>query len=115
MDSTIVTTETLDEIAAFAGLGEVAAPRMVLTVKAEDGEVIARSAPAPRERVLDTNGAGDVFHGAYLAAYLANPKGRWSEHLSFARAASAWKIQHLGNEAGLPSQANVADMIRLYA
>ena len=26
--------------------------------------------PIPRERVLDTNGAGDVFHGAYVYSYL---------------------------------------------
>ena len=71
--------------------------------------------PIPRAKIIDTSGAGDTFHGAYLAAYLAQPKGRWLDHLTFARAASAWKIQHLGNEAGLPSQANVAQMISLYA
>jgi len=39
--------------AAFAGLGEVAAPRMVLRISAEDGTEIW-SAPAPRaERVMD--------------------------------------------------------------
>ena len=26
--------------------------------------------PIPRERVIDTNGAGDVFHGAYVYSYL---------------------------------------------
>jgi len=72
------------------------------------------SLPVPRAKIIDTSGAGDTFHGAYLAAYLAQPQGRWVNHLSFARAASAWKIQHLGNEAGLPSQANVAEMIALY-
>ena len=71
--------------------------------------------PVPSQRIIDTSGAGDVFHGAYLAAYLAKPDGRWADHLAFARAASAWKIQHLGNEAGLPAPANVAEMIRLYA
>lgn len=70
--------------------------------------------PVPSGKIIDTSGAGDVFHGAYLAAYLARPEGAWIDHLTFARAASAWKIQHLGNEAGLPSQANVAEMIRLY-
>jgi sulfofructose kinase len=71
--------------------------------------------PVPGSNIIDTSGAGDVFHGAYLAAYLAKPEGSWADHLAFARAASAWKIQHLGNEAGLPSQANVAQMISLYA
>lgn len=57
----------------------------------------------PADRIVDTSGAGDVFHGAYLYAYLADPTGTWESHFRFARAASAYKIQHLGNEAGLPS------------
>lgn len=77
----------------------------------EDGNVSRLPALAvPREKVIDTSGAGDVFHGAYMASYLLNPQGRWLHHLSFARAASAFKIQHLGNEAGLPS---VADLRRM--
>ena len=32
--------------------------------------------PIPPERVIDTNGAGDVFHGAYIYSYLANPEQR---------------------------------------
>jgi len=81
----------------------------------ETGHVSRLAAlPVPRAKIIDTSGAGDTFHGAYLAAYLAQPEGRWLDHLTFARAASAWKIQHLGNEAGLPSQANVAEMIVLY-
>jgi sugar/nucleoside kinase (ribokinase family) len=59
--------------------------------------------PIPRDRVIDTNGAGDVFHGAYIYSYLANPAKGWQEHFEFARAASTYKIQRLGNEAGLPT------------
>lgn len=62
----------------------------------------------PSERVIDTSGAGDVFHGAYCAAWLARPDASWREHFEFARAASAHKVQHLGNEAGLPSHADIA-------
>jgi sugar/nucleoside kinase (ribokinase family) len=69
----------------------------------------------PANLIIDTSGAGDVFHGAYLAASLSNPSGRWSEHFQFARAASAHKIQHLGNEAGLPSQADIKTILALYA
>lgn len=64
--------------------------------------------PVPKEIIIDTSGAGDVFHGAYVAAYLGRPQARWAEHFDFARAASAHKIQHLGNEAGLPSQDDIA-------
>jgi len=59
-------------------------------------------------RVLDTSGAGDIFHGAYIYSYLTNPKMSWEAHFLFARAASAFKIQHLGNEAGLPTLSDIA-------
>ena len=32
-----------------------------------------------------------------------NPFKGWAEHLRFAQHAAAYKIQHLGNEAGLPT------------
>ena len=56
---------------------------------------------------IDTNGAGDVFHGAYVYSYLANPGKSWHDHFEFARAASTYKIQRLGNEAGLPTLADI--------
>jgi sugar/nucleoside kinase (ribokinase family) len=63
--------------------------------------------PIPRQLVLDTNGAGDVFHGAYVYSYLAYPDKSWNDHFEFARAASTYKIQRLGNEAGLPTTADI--------
>jgi sugar/nucleoside kinase (ribokinase family) len=63
--------------------------------------------PIPRHRVIDTNGAGDVFHGAYVYSYLAHPDKDWAYHFEFARAASTYKIQKLGNEAGLPTLADI--------
>jgi sugar/nucleoside kinase (ribokinase family) len=63
----------------------------------------------PDELVIDTNGAGDIFHGAYVYSYLANPAGSWAEHFTFARAASASSIQHLGNEESLPSLAQISE------
>jgi sugar/nucleoside kinase (ribokinase family) len=75
-----------------------------------DEKGAVRSQPAlavPPHRILDTSGAGDVFHGAYVYSYLADSTRRWEEHLNFARAASAYKIQYLGNEAGLPTVADI--------
>lgn len=81
----------------------------------ESGEVSRLpSLPVPSSKIVDTSGAGDVFHGAYVASYLQRPSARWVEHLTFARAASAYKIQHLGNEAGLPAPADVRRMMELY-
>lgn len=61
----------------------------------------------PRERILDTNGAGDVFHGAYIYSWLRDEEAGFDQHFRFARAASAHAIQHLGNEDSLPSLADV--------
>jgi sugar/nucleoside kinase (ribokinase family) len=77
-----------------------------------------RSLPAltvPPNRVRDTSGAGDVFHGAYVYSYLADATKSWEEHFRFGRAAAAYKIQHLGNEAGLPTFANVIATEREFA
>ena len=61
----------------------------------------------PTSRIVDTSGAGDVFHGAYVASYLRQPSAPWHEHFNYARAAAAHKVQYLGNEAGLPSAADL--------
>ena len=72
-----------------------------------------RSLPAfhvPPDRVRDTSGAGDVFHGAYVFSYLKYPRQSWEEHFRFAQYAAAYKVQHLGNEAGLPTLADIEAM-----
>ena len=82
----------------------------------EDGEISQMpSLAVPHELIVDTSGAGDVFHGAYCASYLERPDAPWREHFEFARAASAHKIQHLGNEAGLPSPDDVAAALAAFA
>jgi sugar/nucleoside kinase (ribokinase family) len=68
--------------------------------------------PVPARRVIDTSGAGDVFHGAYVFSYLTDPQKAWVDHFRFARAAAAFKVQRLGNEAGLPTVADVVAMDR---
>jgi sugar/nucleoside kinase (ribokinase family) len=81
----------------------------------EDSKVSTLPAlPVPAAQVRDTSGAGDVFHGAYIYSYLRHPQQNWEEHFRFARAASAFKIQHLGNEAGLPTCADIAEIIAQY-
>lgn len=69
------------------------------------------SLPVPKSAIIDTSGAGDVFHGAYMAHYLTHPQLNWQKHFTYARAASAYKIQHLGNEAGLPSPHDIATLM----
>lgn len=56
--------------------------------------------PAFEVEVLDTTGAGDVFHGAYLVGLLHG----WDLRLTaqFATAASALKCTKLGGRRGIP-------------
>lgn len=65
------------------------------------------SLKVPTAAIVDTNGAGDIFHGAYMYSYLIRPLGQWEDHFRMARAASTHAIQYLGNEAKLPSLADV--------
>ncbi len=74
----------------------------------QDGEVQhVKALPVPGSRVVDTNGAGDIFHGAYIVSMLQFPSRTWTEHFRFARAASAYAIQHLGNEDSVPTHADI--------
>jgi sugar/nucleoside kinase (ribokinase family) len=70
--------------------------------------------PVPRQEIRDTSGAGDIFHGAYIYSYLAHPDLTWEQHFCFARAAAAYKIQHLGNEAGLPMLTDIEAIRRRF-
>lgn len=75
---------------------------------AQDGERHhVKALPVPAKKVIDTNGAGDIFHGAYIVSMLQFQSRTWAEHFRFARAASAYAIQHLGNEESLPTHDNI--------
>jgi len=68
----------------------------------------------PPTEVIDTNGAGDIFHGAYVYSYLTAPESSWAHHFRFARAASAYSVRFLGIEASLPRLADVEAVARAY-
>jgi sugar/nucleoside kinase (ribokinase family) len=68
----------------------------------------------PSAAIIDTNGAGDVFHGAYMYSFLARPALPWESHFEFARAASTHKIQKLGNEAGLPTMNDITSVMQKF-
>lgn len=72
-------------------------------------EGILPSLDVPSDAVVDTNGAGDIFHGAYVYSAMAHPEKSWRDHFIFARSASAHAIQHLGNEASLPTLNDIAE------
>jgi sulfofructose kinase len=61
--------------------------------------------PAYKVDVVDTTGAGDVFHGAYIAGRL---KGLDAENAcQFAQAVSAVKCTKLGGRAAIPTMEQV--------
>jgi sulfofructose kinase len=100
-----------DPVRALAGL-QLAAWSCV-TVGAEGVHVMHagrhRHVPCPKVKVVDTLGAGDVWHGAFALA-LAEGKSEF-EAVGFAAAAAALKVQRAGGRAGAPRRAEVEQFL----
>ncbi|MDT8899371.1 carbohydrate kinase family protein [Thermanaerothrix sp. 4228-RoL] len=84
---------------------EAGVEQVVITRGNEGAVVVTRAGKfetlAFRVPVVDTTGAGDCFHAAYMAAWLWG----WSpaQAVRFASAAAALSVQHLGARGGLPT------------
>ncbi len=81
-------------------------PSIVVQTEGEDGSYTTTASesfhtPAFKVDVIDTTGAGDVFHGAYLVGLLHD----WDLKSTalFATAVSAIECTHLGGRCGIPS------------
>jgi sugar/nucleoside kinase (ribokinase family) len=74
-----------------------------------DGERF-RYCPAYIVEAMDTTGAGDIFHGAFVYAQLAG----WSldEQLSFSCAAAALNCKGLGARGGIASLTQIRELMR---
>ena len=90
-------------------------PRIVVQTEGADGSdtVTADDAfhtPAFEVDVIDTCGAGDVFHGAYLVGLVKN----WDLRriATFASAVAAMHCTVLGNRKGVPSMAEAEAFVR---
>ena len=69
--------------------------------------------PPCKVKVFDSTGAGDVFHGAYLAAYL---NGKSLDHcIRFAQYAAALKCGQIGGRQGIPSRDAVEQNYLVFA
>jgi sugar/nucleoside kinase (ribokinase family) len=100
------------------GAGEAilaAGPRIAVETDGANGSYTvvdgdAFHTPAFRVEVVDTTGAGDVFHGAYIVALVRG----WSprECAVFASAASALKCMKLGGRRGIPRFGDVEAFLR---
>ena len=89
-------------------------PQIVVQTEGEQGSYTFAAGeefhtPAYKVDVVDTTGAGDVFHGAYLVGLLRG----WDLRriATFATAVSALKCAHLGGRAGIPRFADVVRFI----
>lgn len=86
----------------------------VLWFTGTSGQQKLPAVPIPQTQVIDSNGAGDIFHGAYIYSYLTDSTKSWLEHFSFARCAAAHAIQHLGNKDSLPSLDDISAIAQDY-
>ena len=109
-----VTGEETTEKAAEA-LQRKYHPTVTVVTQGKQGGVLLdenglRTYPAFPVTAVDTNGAGDVFHGAFAFAYLHN----WDPDrcCRFASAVSALKCTGLGARASAPTYAQTMDFLR---
>ena len=68
--------------------------------------------PAFNVDVVDTTGAGDVFHGGYIYGLLQN----WNIQIAvkFASAFAALKCRKIGGRAGIPGLEEVESFMKTY-
>jgi sugar/nucleoside kinase (ribokinase family) len=91
---------------AFRGLKETG-PHLIIATQGKNGSWLLdggeiRKFPAYNVPVVDTTGAGDVFHGAFLAAYLRDMPV--PEAIRYASACAAINCASLGGRRGIPTR-----------
>ncbi|MGD0611292.1 MAG: PfkB family carbohydrate kinase [Anaerolineales bacterium] len=97
---------------AAARLNQLA-PTIIITL-GQDGLVwckagIVQHLPAFQVKVVDSTGAGDVFHGA-LAVGLAEGRA-WEETLRYASSAAALSCTRLGARPGIPTRTELTKFL----
>lgn len=114
-DYALVLTETNSVEEAGAEMLRRGPETAIITLGAEgaiaftsDGETIRRPA-VEVEPIVDTTGAGDVFHGAFAYGVALGYDLR--ENLRFASAVAALKCRKLGGRAGIPTMDEVRALL----
>ena len=102
-----------DALRALAAGG----PARVAVTRAADGAIGLEGgrlvrAPGFPVSVVDTNGAGDVFHGACTLGELRGWPLEWT--LTFASAVAAMKCRALGGRRGIPRLGEAADFLNAH-
>jgi sulfofructose kinase len=98
-----------DRRAACEAVRRLGAAHVLVTLGARgvawlDGDELRRMPAFPVD-VVDTTGAGDVFHGAFCYGLVAG--WGFERGLRFASAAAALSCRRLGGRAGIPTRAEV--------
>lgn len=102
------------ETEAIKALSAFGASRIVITLGAGgsigyDGKRII-SQPAFPVNAVDSTGAGDVYHGAYIRQFLEGSD--MADCMKFASAAAALKCTVSGNRAGVPNLEQVLQLMQ---
>jgi len=89
-------------------------PTTVVITIGEEGSVGMENnetyiVPATTVQAVDTTGAGDVYHGAFIYGMLQGWDLR--ERMRFANTAAALKCRSLGGRAGIPSREEVHEAL----
>jgi sugar/nucleoside kinase (ribokinase family) len=111
-----LTPDRPDDIEGQLSIMRQFGARVVGITLAEHGVVVGDQSNTYRlpafkvDNVVDTNGAGDCFHGSFLYAY-AHLYKDLQDVAKFAQACVALKITKLGNDAGLPNLSTVMDFL----
>lgn len=106
-----------DDMAAATSALERGPEIVVITKGAEGSHLVTASerlfAPAFPVDVVDTTGAGDVFHGAFIYGLLQD----WplEQILEFSSATAALECTRLGGRAGIPTLAEVQLFLQEHA
>jgi sugar/nucleoside kinase (ribokinase family) len=105
-----------DQVRSFLDLGIAIAGvtlgknGVMIGFRDDTGMTIRKLPAISAPDAVDSCGAGDVFHGAFLWAYLQQQDPL--ECAQFAQAAASLRIRRLGNRAGIPTLAEVEALLQ---
>lgn len=104
------TATTEEALAFFAANG----PKVVISTQGTNGCLAwidgkAEVFPAYSVKAVDSTGAGDVFHGAFLASYMND--GDVRRAIRYASIAAALKCTQVGGRAGIPTDREIVSYL----
>ena len=108
-------TGAVDAEKAAAELFSLCGPEFVIITQGAKGGLIFDGRECSRYRsfpvkAVDSNGAGDVFHGAFIAGYVKGMDVK--KAACFASAAAALKCTKVGSRAGTPAYGETIEFIK---